>query len=184
MIYGERIRFRHVEREDLPTFVRWVNDPEVRAGIAMYLPMSMASEEMWFDNMLKRPPDEQPLGIEIQDGEEWRIIGNCAYFKIEQINRVGEVGIMIGEKTEWNKGYGTEAMQLLLKHGFETLNLNRVYLRVYATNARAIRAYEKFGFIIEGQQREAHYLEGKYIDVVMMSVLRSEWREKDQLESE
>ena len=184
MIYGERIRFRHAEREDLPTFVRWINDPEVRAGIAMYLPMSLASEETWFENMLKRPPDEQPLGIEIQDGDEWKIIGNCSFFNIETIDRSAEVGIMIGEKTEWNKGYGTEAMQLLLKHGFETLNLNRICLRVYSTNSRAIRAYEKSGYVVEGLQREAHYLDGKYVDAIMMSVLRSEWLEKNHPDPE
>lgn len=184
MIYGERIRFRSPEREDLPTFTRWINDPEVRAGLNLYLPMSLAAEEDWFENMLKRSPDEQPLGIEIQDGKDWKIIGNCGFFNIEAINRSVEVGIMIGEKSEWNKGYGTEAMQLLLKHGFETLNLNRIFLRVYATNPRAIRAYEKSGFVVEGHQREAQYLDGKYVDAIMMSVLRLEWREKNHLDSE
>ena len=184
MIYGERIRFRHAEREDLPTFVGWINDPEVRAGISLYLPMSLASEELWFENMLKRPPDEQPLCIEIQANKAWKMIGNCGYFNIEAINRAAEFGIMIGEKSEWDKGYGTETMQLLLKHGFETLNLNRVYLRVYETNSRAIRSYEKSGYVVEGHLREAQYLDGKYVNVVMMSVLRSEWREKNQPDSE
>ena len=85
---------------------------------------------------------------------------------------------MIGDKSVWNKGYGTETMQMLLQHGFETLNLNRLYLRVYSTNPRAIRAYEKADFIMEGTLREAVYKHGKYSDVHIMSVLRSEWESK------
>ena len=87
---------------------------------------------------------------------------------------------MIGNKDYWNKGYGTEAMTLLLKHGFETLNLNRIMLRVYDFNARAQRCYEKAGFVTEGQLRDALYVEGDYRDVLIMSVLRKEWDERNQ----
>jgi hypothetical protein len=81
------------------------------------------------------------------------------------------VGIFIGEKTLWNKGYGTEAMRLLLRHGFETLNLNRICLRVFETNPRAVRSYEKAGFMLEGRERQGMYKDGQYIDVLMMSIL-------------
>ncbi len=66
-------------------------------------------------------------------------------------------------------------MRLLLKHGFDTLNLNRIYLRVFSNNVRAIRCYEKAGFVQEGRFRQAHYQDGEYWDVLVMSVLRSEW---------
>lgn len=184
MIYGERIRFRSPEREDLPTFVSWLNDPEVRAGISMYLPMSLASEENWFEEMLKRPQNEHPLGIEIQIKDKWKMIGNCGFFNIEAIHRSAEVGIMIGEKSHWNQGYGTEAMQLLLKHGFETLNLNRIFLRVFDNNPRAIRAYEKSGYVHEGRQRQAIFTGGKYVDVLMMGVLRADWVDNNPKETE
>lgn len=184
MIYGKRIRFRSPEREDLPTFVSWINDPEVRAGISLYLPMSLASEETWFEEMLKRSPGEQPLGIEIQEKGKWKINGNCGFFHIEAIHRSAEVGIMIGEKSYWNQGYGTEAMLLLLKHGFETLNLNRVFLRVFENNPRAIRAYEKAGYAHEGRQRQAYFTDGEYVDVLMMGVLRKEWDAQNPKETE
>ena len=171
MIYGERVRFRHTEREDLPAFVKWFNDPEVRQGLAIYLPMSLANEEKWFEGMLQRPLEEQVLCIEMKDGDEWRLIGNCGVFGIDKRVRSAEVGIMIGEKEYWNQGYGTEAMQLLLKHGFNTLNLNRIFLRVYETNPRAIRSYEKAGYVHEGRQRQAQYIDGQYVDDFIMSVL-------------
>jgi RimJ/RimL family protein N-acetyltransferase len=182
MIYGDRIRFRHAERSDIPTFVGWLNDPEVRQGISIYLPMSQAEEENWFENLNKRPPDERVLCIEVRQPageshlENWRLIGNCSFFEIDWRNRSAEFGIMIGEKSFWNQGYGSEAVRLLLKLGFETLNLQRIFLRVFETNPRAIRAYEKAGFTLEGRQRKAEFQNGKYIDVLVMSILAEEWR--------
>ena len=82
---------------------------------------------------------------------------------------------MIGEKEYWDQGYGSEAMQLMLKHGFETLNLHRIWLQVYDKNVRGIRAYEKTGFTVESRFREAHYQHGRYYDIIIMSILRSEW---------
>ena len=175
IIYGERIRLRAVEREDVKKYFEWVNDPEVTFGLSLYLPMSMTDEEKWFERVSMREPNEKPLAIEVRAGDGWRLIGNCTYFDIDTVAHVGELGIMIGDKTAWNQGLGTETMLLLLRHGFETLNLNRVYLRVFADNPRAIRTYQKAGFIHEGTQREAVFKRGKYGDVHMMSVLRREW---------
>lgn len=179
MIYGERIRLRAIERQDLPRFVEWLNDPEVRQGLLLHLPMSQAQEENWFEDMLKRPPAEHPMVIEVNEENEWMMIGNCGLHNIDWRCRSAEVGIFIGEKRLWNKGYGTEAMSLLLKHGFETLNLNRIALDVYENNPRAVRAYEKAGFVHEGRKRKAMFKEGKYLDILVMSVLREDWFEKN-----
>jgi RimJ/RimL family protein N-acetyltransferase len=175
IIYGEQVRLRAVEREDVPKFHQWVNDPEVTRNLALYLPMSAVDEENWFNGISQRNPNERPFAIELRDGQGWKMIGNCGVFGIEWVNSSGELGIMIGDKTEWNKGHGTEVMTLLQRHGFETLNLNRICLRVYSDNARAIRTYEKAGFVQEGRMRSAVYKNGKYEDVILMSVLRSEW---------
>jgi RimJ/RimL family protein N-acetyltransferase len=178
MIYGERIRLRASERDDVKKFYIWVNDPEVTRHLSLYLPMSTVDEENWFDRMTKRDQNEKTLVIEIKDGDGWRMIGNCGVFDIDLINRSGELGIMLGEKDEWNKGYGTEAMALLVDHCFGTLNLHRVHLRVYAENLRAKRSYEKAGFVEEGRLREAVYKHGKYDNVIVMSILYSEWMER------
>ncbi len=175
MIYGERIRLRMAERSDIPRFLSWFNDPEVTRYLSMYLPMSADREEAWFENMLKSSPEEHVLVIEVLEGESWKPIGNCGLFNIDHKNRSAEVGICIGEKSYWNKGYGTEVMRVLLKHGFQTLNLHRMYLRVFAENLGGIRAYEKAGYIHEGCMRSAEYREGRYLDVLFMSVLKSDW---------
>ncbi len=177
MIYGDRIRLRAVERNDLPRFVEWLNDPEVTAGLVMYLPLSAAVEEDWFDQMLKQPADQHPMVIEARSQDNWLAIGDCGFNSIDHRNRSGEIGIFIGQKDLWNRGYGTETMRLLLKHGFHTLNLHRIFLRVFETNKRAIRSYEKAGFVHEGRLRQAQFSNGKYEDVLLMSVLRPEWQD-------
>ncbi len=179
MIYGERVRLRAVERSDIPYFQAWLNDPEVTQGLALYLPLSILDEEKWLERISQEDPNEKPLAIEIKDGDGWRLVGNCRLFNLEWTNRCGELGIFIGDKSAWNQGYGSEAVRLLLRHGFGTLNLNRIFLRVYATNPRAIRAYEKAGFVREGCLRQAVYKHGQYTDVYLMGVLRAEWEGRE-----
>ncbi len=176
MIYGDRIRLRGVERTDLPVFITWLNDPEVIEGLALYRPLSMAEEEQWFEKMLTRSQDERPFVIEARTEDGWQVIGNLALFDIKWREKSAELGIVIGEKTYWNKGYGGDAIRTLLTHGFETLNLHRIFLRVYEFNLRAIHAYEKIGFVHEGRMRQAEYSRGRYIDVLLMSVLSNEWK--------
>ncbi|WKZ36726.1 MAG: GNAT family protein [Anaerolineales bacterium] len=175
IMYGGRVRLRAVEREDINKFHEWVNDPEVTRGLALYLPMSMTDEEGWFNALGRRDQKEKPLAIEVRRGRKWKLIGNCGVFDLDPVNRSAELGILIGDKSEWNKGYGSETMTLLLRHCFETLNLNRAFLRVYTDNVRAVRSYEKAGFVLEGRLREAVFKFGKYEDVLIMSVLRPEW---------
>jgi RimJ/RimL family protein N-acetyltransferase len=177
MLQTTRIRLRPIEREDLPRYVTWFSDPEVRQYLARYLPLSMAGEEKWFEQVLTRPEDEQPLAIDLHTGEgTWRHIGGAGYHNIDWRNHSAEVGIAIGEKTLWNQGLGTDVMETLLRHAFETLNLHRLFLRVYADNRRAQGAYIKAGFILEGRMRQAEFREGAYQDVLLYSVLRDEWR--------
>ncbi len=175
MIIGERVRLRAVEKQDLPLYVKWLNDPEVTKGLTLYLPLSLAQEEKWFENMLAMPKDEQPMAIEVSLKDEWQIIGNCGFHNIDWRCHCAEVGIFIGDKAMWNQGFGSEAMDLLLRHGFNTLNLNRIGLVVYANNPRAIRSYEKVGFLVEGRKRQAIYKDGQYIDEILMSVIREDW---------
>jgi RimJ/RimL family protein N-acetyltransferase len=181
MLFGERIRFRGLERDDLPSYVRWINDPAVTAGLGIIRPYSQAEEDIWFDEMLKRPDEQHVLNIEVRQVDEasaaisWKLIGGCAFAEIDWRNGAAEIGIQIGEKSYWDQGYGTEAVRLLVKYGFTTLNLKRIYLRVLETNKRAIRAYEKAGFVHEVRMRQAEFRNGKYIDMLMMSILRGEF---------
>ncbi len=177
MLLGNQVRLRAIEREDLPKFVQWLNDPEVLQGLMINVPMSLAQEQGWFDNLRTQPVEEHPLGIEIKTSEGWSLIGNISLHALSWKERQAEVGIFIGDKRYWSQGYGRQAMVLMLRHAFNHLGLNRVYLRVYETNPRAVHSYEKAGFVLEGRMRQAHFQEGKFVDVLLMSVLSSEWQD-------
>lgn len=177
MIYGKRIRLRAIERNDLPRFVEWLNDPEVMQGIAIYRPLSEIDEEKWFEGVLSGDPDTRPFVIEVhKPDDEWTAIGNCGFHVIDWRSRSAELGIFIGDKSYWNQGYGIEATRVLTDYGFNTLNMHRIYLRVFAFNQRAIHIYEKIGFVHEGRLRQAHYHAGEYTDVLWMGIFRSELR--------
>ena len=92
-----------------------------------------------------------------------------------------ELGIVIGKKHQWGKGYATEAMQLLVAYGFEQLNLHLLYLTVMASNERAAGIYERVGFRHEGRLRHRIYRDGTYRDLLSMSILRSEWEERPEV---
>ena len=177
MILGKRVRLRGIEREDIPRFVEWLNDPEVLHGLMLASPLSNAEEQGWFDNMLTHPLEEHPLGIEVQTPGGWMLIGNLGLMHIEWKSRNAEVGIFIGDKRYWNQGYGRDAMVLMLRHAFNNLGLHRVYLRVYETNPRAVHSYEKAGYVHEGRMRQAQFKDGKFIDVLLMSALSTEWQD-------
>ncbi len=176
MIYGEKLRLRAIERADLPLFVQWLNDPQVRLYLNVDLPLSLASEEQWFEKVLQLPAEEQPLAIEVQERDLWKPIGNTSFQHINWRARSAEIGLFIGEKAYWNKGLGTQDMLLMVRHGFETLNFHRIHLQVFADNQRAIRCYEKVGFVLEGRLRQAAYRHGGYQDILIMSMLRPEWQ--------
>jgi diamine N-acetyltransferase len=179
MILGNDIRLRALEKEDLPRCVAWLNDPEVTAGLQITTPLSLLQEEAWFERILKHPVEEQPLAIEVLLKGTWTHIGIIGFDTINWQSRCAEVGIFIGEKSFWNQGWGTRAMRLMLKHAFNTLNLNRVKLFVYETNQRAIQSYKKAGFIEEGRMRQERFLNGQYVNTVFMGILRNEWQDAD-----
>lgn len=174
MIPGEKVRLRPIERDDLPRFVEWFGDPEVRRHLALYLPFSLAQEERWFEGLLERLERQETvtLAIETTDGMH---IGNIGLHNINWKDRNAELGVVIGEKGYWDQGYGGDAIRTMLKLAFGEMNLHRVFLRVDADNNRGIRCYEKAGFQQEGTFRDAVFKTGTYYDQHVMSILRSEF---------
>ena len=116
-----------------------------------------------------------PKSCAIHVRESDRLIGTCAFSRLDAEGGSVLFHITIGEPDAWSKGYGTEATSLMLAHAFERLGLHRVGLSVFEFNGRAIRAYEKCGFVVEGRAREAILRDGRYWDEIQMSVLAGEW---------
>ena len=174
IIRGERVYLRPSERSDLPAFVRWLNDAEVLRNIAMRAPMSLGAEEAWFERMLAaQGKSDYHFVICLLDDD--RPIGTIGLHALDWENGSAEFGIAIGEKAEWGKGYGTDALRAICDFGFGELRLERIGLEYYAGNDRGRRSYEKAGFVHEGTLRHARFTRGEHIDVHVMSLLRDEW---------
>lgn len=167
MIEGKKVNLRALEKDDIKKAIKWINDPEVIRYLSMVFPISMAEEEKWFDDYLKSK-DDKIFAIDTKDG---KYTGNIGLHKMDWINRKVMLGIMIGEKEYWNKGYGTDALKTTVKFAFEELNMHKVYLSVMDLNERAVRTYEKCGFVKEGISRDDFYKNGKYHSMIWMSVL-------------
>jgi RimJ/RimL family protein N-acetyltransferase len=106
------------------------------------------------------------------------LIGFIGFFALLLNHGDAHVAIAIGERGSWNKGYGTDAMRIILHYAFNELNLRRVGLGVFEYNSRAIRSYEKAGFVHEGRMREAIHRDGKRFDFLFMGIFRDEWLAK------
>lgn len=173
-LMGEKVILRPIEVEDAERFVEIINDEEVRQYLALVLPINKYMEENWIKNEANNF-NTITFGIELKD--EKILIGSTGLMNIDWINRQAEFGIGIFDKNHWGKGYGTESTKLILKYAFEYLNLNRVYLKTYEYNKRAIKVYEKCGFMVEGKERQGKYLKGKFWDLIRMAILAEDyWR--------
>jgi RimJ/RimL family protein N-acetyltransferase len=174
VIHAERVYLRPAERADLEAFVRWFADAEVTRYLMARAPFSAAMEEKWFDQMVERQ-GKTDYHFVICLVEDDRPIGTVGLHELDLENGNAAFGISIGEKAEWNKGYGTETLQAICDFGFGKLRLERIWLEVYAPNKAGQRAYEKAGFVLEGTLRNAHFSEGQHMDVLLMALLRDEW---------
>lgn len=174
---GDLVHLTQIDRDDLPTFVEWFQDYEVKRFLGTDVrPFTVEDEKEWLDRVLT---DTDNYHFSIRTLDEDRLIGNCGLFGFDWRNRLAEFGIVIGEKDAWGRGFGTDCARVIQRFAFGELNLNRLWLRVFEFNPRGRRSYEKAGFVHEGTMRSAVYREGSYHDVHVMSILQAEWREQN-----
>jgi RimJ/RimL family protein N-acetyltransferase len=174
ILEGEKVRLRPAQPGDLPKFVEWLADAEVRRWLAaVQEPPTLQDEIDWYEST-RANPDNVLWSIETLDG---RLIGTIE-LRLSPASRRAELGIAVQDKSQWNKGYGTDAVKLALEYGFDDLELNRVDLTTDAANVRGRRCYEKCGFVEEGTLRQHRFVEGRFGDTIVMSVLLEEWGER------
>ena len=173
-ITGKKLYLRGLKREDLRgNMFNWANDSEVTHYMFMGLvPNSIELMEEEYDKLTR---SEKDIILAIIDKKSDKHIGNVGLYSINWVARSAEYRIIIGEKAFWNKGYGTEAANLILDYGFNKLNLNKMWLGVNAENKTAVKSYEKSGFVKEGLLREEIYRNGLYYNAIRMSILRKEF---------
>ena len=171
-LVGERIYLSPVNIEDAEKYVEWFSDFKMTDGIKKSSEIvTVESEREWLENSLKN----NNYNFAIVDLENDELIGNCGIMNINQKDRNAELGIFIGNEDKRNKGYGAEALRILLDYCFNYLNLNNVELGVMSFNERAIACYKKVGFKEYGRRRESYFLNGKYYDTIYMDILAKEF---------
>ena len=149
MLRGESVLLTELRDADSPALFRWINDRELVELSSTFAPVDRESHERWFDDVRGRGDVEI---FAIRTASDERLVGSCQLRGIDRERGTAELQIRIGERDAWGRGYGTEAVRLLLRRAFEELGLERVELQVFPSNARAIRAYEKAGFSRTGER--------------------------------
>jgi RimJ/RimL family protein N-acetyltransferase len=174
-VEGSRVRLRRHVPENLTRFRQWYADPEI-ARLARYQEAPMRPEEIerFFAARVVGP---DAMAMAIHERTTDRLLGTCAFSQLDGDNGSALYHITIGEKDAWGQGFGTEATQLMLDHAFGVLGLHRIALFVFEFNERAIRSYQRCGFVIEGRSRESIFRDGRWWDEIAMSILESDWRE-------
>jgi len=171
MLNGEKIKLVTLEKEDLEKSRSWANNMNLQKKILRVLPVTQSDEELWYQEIL-RNSSKIVFAIKTFNDEH---IGNTGFYYIDWIHRRAEFWILIGEENFLRRGIGSEVLSLMLIYGFHHLNLNRIYLYVGSDNIEAVDLYKKLGFVKEGILKSHYYIENKYIDVIIMSILRENY---------
>lgn len=176
MLKGKLVTLRPVQRSDITYFLKWFNDPEVIQYLGLYLPMTEMSEEKFIEDLGGAWAQTSAMFvIEAIENSGDKPIGTTGLHSISAKDHNATFGIAIGEKDYWSKGYGTEAARLIIRYGFEQLNLHRISSGAFVFNERSIRMHKIVGFADEGRQRQAMYKNGAFHDHVLFGLLREEW---------
>lgn len=175
MLQGKRVRLRAMTRDDLPRLCEFNNDVEVELAGGGDPPMPQALERLQaeFDQRMSGGGrDGTGFAIEA-DGQ---CIGQCALFNFNTTAHTCELGITIGDRAYWGRGYGRESVALLVNYAFRHQHMHKVWLHVHAANLRARRAYAACGFQEEGRLRAHVWSDGQYDDLIVMGLLAEEWQ--------
>jgi RimJ/RimL family protein N-acetyltransferase len=174
---GHKVLLRDKRWGDAEQDHKWKTDPEI-AQLDATLPVQLSLSQFRALHIYQPPFADwggHTFAIDTLDGEH---IGNCMYYNLDKHTRSVEIGVIIGERSYWNKGYGTEAISLLVNHIFQELRVEKIYLHTLEWNLRAHRAFEKCGFSTSGVRNRDKYT------FMVMELQRSQWEKASTLEEE
>jgi RimJ/RimL family protein N-acetyltransferase len=170
---GNTIYLRAIETTDATDrYLSWINDEEVTRGLASGVyPSTLEDLKKYIQSITS---SKNAVMFAICDKTNDLHIGNIKVDNFDWVSRTCELGVLLGDRTYWGKGIGTEVMRLTLLYAFEQLNIRKVMLAVYANNPAAIKLYEKVGFVKEGCLRQQIHYKGEYIDKYYMGIFSNE----------
>lgn len=174
MIRGDKVYLTELDRANAETIRAWLNDPEVHRYLMVgHVPLTREEEDRFYD---AQASSNDSFVFEIHLAEDGRYIGNVGLAGVSLVHRHAEIGIVIGSKDDWGKGYGGDAIVACLRFAFLTLGLHSVCIRTDEHHERALGLYRKLGFIETGREPEWVYREGRFADHVVLHMLDSEYR--------
>jgi len=172
MLEGKMIQLVPLEERHLDDIMKGFNNPEMRKFIGGFIPVTSEAEREWIQACQQQMKNRSGFVFVIEEASDQRFIGACSLNAINWISKSSGIGIAIHNPQDWEKGYGTEAMQLLIDFAWKHLNLRRIDLSVYAFNERARHVYEKLGFKLWGTAHEQYFIDGEYRDTHYMEIFR------------
>lgn len=171
----EKIYLSPLLAKDSKTLFDWINERDLVVFNSGYKPTHEFNHLAWFESIVKKQ-DVFIFGIRRTANNQ--LIGSCQLYHVNFISRNAELQIRIAAMNDQGQGFGSDAIQLLLKFAFADINLNKVYLNVFSTNERAIKAYQKCGFRQEGELREHAFIDGEYLNIIVMAILKKEYEKQ------
>jgi RimJ/RimL family protein N-acetyltransferase len=177
MLLGSRISLGPFVPEDCAAVFCWMNDVAAARLDFAYRPVDMMAHQQWWQALGK---DQSKVVFAIRKFSEPVLIGFVQIAAMNSVHRSAEMGIRIGDEKNRGQGYGTEALRLAVDFCWNHLNLNRVQLTVFKHNVRAIAAYQAAGFRKEGRMREAAFIGGEWVDLILMAALRPRQAKRGQ----
>ena len=170
-ISGERVYLSPINSDEAEKYTRWINDLDTTINLSMASKIiSLDMEKEFLDNIQK-----EGYSFAIVQQEKDELIGTCGLVGVDMVQRTAELGIFIGESQKRGRGYGAEAISLLLDYAFNLLNLNSIMLGTFSFNERAIACYKKVGFREIGRRRQARIMGAKKFDAILMDILAEEY---------
>lgn len=170
---GKNISLVLPRKENINLYLKWVNTPEVRRLGRSALPTIKEDIEKRFEEQDKKIKDS--IYFEIYHKKDKKPIGDCGFNKINWIDRRTDIGLGIGEPNYWNQGIATEAVELLLKYGFEQLDLYKITADIFSPNISSWSCAEKAGMKREAKLSRHTYIDGKYVDAFIYSIFKEDW---------
>jgi RimJ/RimL family protein N-acetyltransferase len=170
MIAGEQIILRALERDDLERCYRWMNDPAIVWTLKTRYPIAFHGEAQWLEKAVEPSPNERHFAIERKADRQH--IGNASIHDIDWVSRSASFGLFLGEPASWNRGFGSDAIRTLVDFAFREMNLRKLRINVFDYNERAKHVLLGHGFVQEGKLAQEFFRDGKYHDIVVLSVFR------------
>lgn len=172
VLTGARVRLRPFDERDLDALWEGLNEPEGRRLTGTHTEFTRDASDRWYRS---RGAASDRLDLAIADVGQDRCVGEVALMDLDPDNRACSFRIALARPDLYGRGYGTDAIRLVLDHVFGDVGLHRVDLEVYAFNQRARHVYERIGFTIEGTKRDALFQAGRFHDAILMAMLAPEW---------